>query len=58
MIFTSERQSIKLQINYFTFSTIALNASGWFMAKSASTFRLIRMFFSFNSPMNREYDNP
>jgi hypothetical protein len=43
---------------YFTLSTIALNAAGWFMAKSAKTFLLISMAFFFNNPMNCEYDIP
>ena len=43
---------------YFTLSTIALNAAGWFMAKSAKTFLLISMVFFFNNPMNCEYDIP
>ena len=28
-------------VNYFTLATIALKASGWFIAKSARTLRLI-----------------
>jgi hypothetical protein len=43
---------------YFTLSTIALNAAGWFMAKSAKTFLLISIAFFFNNPMNCEYDIP
>lgn len=53
--------SISPKINtvcYFTFSTIALNASGWFMAKSASTFLLISISFFLSNPINCEYDNP
>ena len=45
-------------VYYFTFSTIALNASGWFIAKSARTLRLISISFFFNNPINCEYDIP
>lgn len=39
---------------YFTLSTIALNASGWFIAKSAKTFLLSSMLLAFTCPMNLE----
>jgi len=37
---------------------MALNASGWFMAKSASTLRFISISFLCKAPMSREYDIP
>lgn len=37
---------------YFTFSTIALNASGSFIAKSAKTLRLRPMWFVLSLPMS------
>ena len=39
---------------YFTFATIALNASGWFMAKSANTLRLISIPAACKAPIKRE----
>ena len=37
---------------YFTLSTIALKATGWYIAKSAKTLRLISMLLFFNNPIN------
>ena len=37
---------------YFTFATIALKASGWFIAKSARTLRFNSMLLAFNAPIN------
>ena len=37
---------------------MALKASGWFMAKSASTFRLSSILLAFTFPMNWLYDIP
>ena len=39
---------------YFTFSTMALKASGLFMARSASTLRLISIPASVSLPMRTE----
>ena len=39
---------------YFTLATIALNASGWFIAKSANTFRLISIPAACKAPIKRE----
>ena len=39
-------------ILYFTFSTMALKASGWFMAKSARTFLLSSIPLDFTFPIN------
>ena len=41
-------------LSYFTLATIALKASGWFMARSASTLRLISMPALCNRPINWE----
>ena len=48
-----KRDNILLNV-YFTFSTIALNASGLFIAKSAKTLRFNSMLLAFNLPMNTE----
>lgn len=37
---------------YFTLFTIALKASGWFIAKSAKTLRLSSMLLAFTLPIN------
>jgi len=39
---------------YFTWAATALNASGWFMAKSAKTFRLRVMFLRASAWINFE----
>ena len=39
---------------YFTLATIALNASGWFTAKSANTLRLISIPALCKAPINLE----
>ncbi len=39
---------------YFTLSTIALNASGWFIAKSAKTLRFNPISLAFTLPINCE----
>ena len=39
-------------LNYFTAATTALNASGWFNARSASAFRFNPRFFSVALAMN------
>lgn len=44
----------RLIIIYFTFWTMALNAAGLFIAKSARTLRLISMLAPFNKPINWE----
>jgi hypothetical protein len=49
---------LKKSVHYFTLSTIALKAAGWFIARSAKTFLLISMALFFNSPINCEYDRP
>ena len=43
---------------YFTFSITALNASGWFIARSASTLRLSSIPLLLSFPMNSLYDMP
>ncbi len=45
-------------INYFIASTIALKASGWFIAKSASAFLFSSIPFLCIRPINSEYDIP
>ena len=44
----------KISFSYLTLSTIALNASGLFTARSASTLRLISMPSLCRSPMRTE----
>ena len=39
---------------YFTLFTIAVKASGWFIAKSARTLRLMSISFLCNAPIKRE----
>ena len=41
-------------VNYFTLATIALKASGWFIAKSARTLRLISIPAACKAPIRRE----
>jgi hypothetical protein len=43
-----------MKLTYLTFSTIALKASGWLAAKSASTLRLISIPAECKAPIKRE----
>ena len=55
--FTSEYDTIGC-LPYFTLSTIALKASGLFIAKSAKTLRFNSILCVLSFPINCEYDNP
>ena len=43
---------------YFAWSTTALKASGWFMARSAKTFRFNSIPFLESAPIKVLYDMP
>ncbi len=55
-VFLFEKNGLLMRDNmlnvYFTLSTIALNASGWFIARSARTLRFNSMLFAFTLPIN------
>ena len=56
-LFISEYDTIGY-LPYFSLSTIALKASGLFIAKSAKTLRFNSILLVLSFPINCEYDNP
>lgn len=50
--YESDFSKVRLLLIYFTWSTTALKASGWFIAKSARTFLFSSIFLAFTFPIN------